>query len=126
MRDLRRNVTSEFVTDDQGNPTGGSTMAYDQPPQLTGTSTSQTKPRELIGELIWQNGILSMGRSGWTVEEVLEAALQRLQFFNTTKFRCRENSLAITKIEEALAWLDIRQRNREMQGVEDSYSTHES
>jgi hypothetical protein len=34
------------------------------------------------------------------------------------KFRCRENSLAITKLEEALMWLEKRTADREARKVE--------
>lgn len=56
--------------------------------------------------------------NGAFVEDVLWAALQRLEFFNEGKFRCRENSLAITKIEEALFILKDRQLSRSDRGVE--------
>ena len=56
--------------------------------------------------------------NGAFVEDVLWAALQRLEFFNEGKFRCRENSLAITKIEEALFILKDRQLSRSQRGVE--------
>ena len=57
-------------------------------------------------DINWQDGIIGDGvQTGAFIEDVLEAARQRLLFFNGTKFRCRENSVAITKIEEALHWL---------------------
>lgn len=34
------------------------------------------------------------------------------------KIPCRENSLAITKLEEALHWLEARTKNRKAAGVE--------
>jgi hypothetical protein len=33
-------------------------------------------------------------------------------------FPCRENSIAITRLEEALMWLDKRTANRDARGVE--------
>ncbi len=56
--------------------------------------------------------------NGAFVEDVLTACLRRLEHYNDTKFRCRENSLAITHIEEALHWLHARTANREGRGVE--------
>jgi len=105
---MRSEVTSQFITDEEGNPSGGKT--------------------EAIGiDINWQHGVVSEGgHNGAFLEDVLEAARQRLLYFNESKFRCRENSLAITKIEEALQWLAWRTRNRETQGVEDSYKTHKS
>jgi hypothetical protein len=48
----------------------------------------------------------------------LDGALQRIQFYQDGKFKCRENAIAITKIEEALLWLDKRTRDREARQVE--------
>lgn len=62
--------------------------------------------------------------TGAFVETVLSAALQRLEFYQTAsngKFKCRENAIAITKIEEALLWLDKRTRDREARQVEGTH-----
>ena len=63
---------------------------------------------------------------GVTNEELLRVLLHRINYLNDTwqggKFRCRENSLAITKIEEALMWLELRTANRVARNVE---GTHE-
>ena len=34
------------------------------------------------------------------------------------KFPCRENAMAITKLDEALMWLEARTKNRITRGVE--------
>jgi hypothetical protein len=52
------------------------------------------------------------------VEGVIQAALGRLEFYQSTEFRCRENALAITKLEEALHWCQHRTAARESRGVE--------
>lgn len=77
----------------------------------------------------WQNGPLGrvgtderVEPNGAFVEDVLAAALQRIQHYQAGDFRCRENALAITKIEEALMWLDARTRRRVAEGTE---GTHE-
>lgn len=62
------------------------------------------------GELITIN-------DGTTNEEVIEMLINRLTFLNN-KFPCRENALAITKLEESLFWLEKRTKNREKRGVE--------
>jgi hypothetical protein len=115
IRDSERKVHSNFTTDGEGNPTGGSTV-------MLGSDGIE------VIEITWQDGIVgSGGQNGAFIEDVLEAARQRLQFFNGhPRFRCRENSLAITKIEEALQWLDWRTRQRLAQGVENTYESHES
>ena len=53
---------------------------------------------------------------GTTNEEVIEVLIDRLNNLNG-KFPCRENSLAITKLEEALMWLNKRTADRVKRGV---------
>lgn len=61
-----------------------------------------------------QNGpIKEVGVNGCQVDTLLHAALLILQGFNK-KIPCRENSLAITKIEEAIHWLEHSTTNREV------------
>jgi len=75
----------------------------------------------------WQKGPLGRDEdrqepNGTFVETVIAAAVQRIEFYNEGQFRCRENSLAITHLEEALHWLQARTNRRETAGVE---GTHE-
>lgn len=60
---------------------------------------------------------LMVEREGTTNEELIEVLLDRLRTINA-QVPCRENSLAITKLEEAAHWLDARTRNRQARGVE--------
>ncbi len=75
----------------------------------------------------WQDGPLGRGGAralpnGAFVEGVIQAAIGRLEFYNSGEFRCRENSLAITHLEEALHWLDARTAKREERGVEGTHT----
>lgn len=54
---------------------------------------------------------------GTTLEEMLSTSIAHLTQLNT-KFPCRENSIAITKMQEALMWLNERTRDRRERGVE--------
>ena len=54
---------------------------------------------------------------GTTNEEVLAMLIDRLKFLGE-KLPCRENSIAITKCEEALLWLNKRTADRKARGVE--------
>lgn len=96
--------------DAQGRPNGGT---------VVGTGLSIT----------WQKGPLRADPTappsepnGAFVETVLAAAIQRVEHYNEGQFRCRENSLAITHMEEALHWLNARTVRRTEAGVE---GTHE-
>ena len=76
----------------------------------------------------WQEGPIGSGvagPNGCTLEDVLGLCLTRLRKFNSTPARCRENSIAITKIEEALHWLDARTKRRQRQGIEGTYAERE-
>lgn len=54
---------------------------------------------------------------GTTLEEMLRVSIERLQDLNE-RFSCRENAIAITKMQEALMWLNARTENRKARGVE--------
>ncbi len=54
---------------------------------------------------------------GTTNEELLEILIDRMKYLGA-KFPCRENSLATTKLEEALMWLNKRTQDRVKRGVE--------
>lgn len=65
-----------------------------------------------------QNGpIKEVGLNGCQVNEIIETAKVILEGLNK-KFPCRENSSAITKLDEALMWLEKRTKDRESRGVE--------
>jgi len=55
--------------------------------------------------------------SGCKVEDLLAVSLHRLNKLNRVR-NCRETSLAITKLEEALHWLNHRTNDRTNRGVE--------
>lgn len=118
IRDSEQRVKSEFTVDEDGNPTGGTTSMV--------APGAHPHDEHVAIEIHWQKGMIGPeGQNGAFIEDVLEAARQRLLFFNTTKFRCRENSVAITKIEEALQWLDWRTRQRLLQDMENTYEVHD-
>ena len=97
--------------DENGNPAGG---------YARGTGMA----------IEWQNGPLGRGAerqepTGAFVETVLAAVRQRIEFYQTAqnkKFACRENAIAITKIEEAMMWLDSRTKAREVRQVEGTHT----
>ena len=62
-------------------------------------------------------GTLITISDGTTNEELLEVLINRMQHLQE-KFPCRENAIAITKLDEALLWLEKRTRDRQKRGVE--------
>ena len=83
--------------------------------------------QELVNqEIQFQNGpVGDNGVNGVQNEDVIDLLGVRLRDLNH-KFPCRENSLAITKLEEANMWLRERTRIREDQGVEGKDIAHVS
>lgn len=61
--------------------------------------------------------IKEVGENGIQIDGVIEWARETIEGFNA-RFPCRENSLALTKLDEALMWLAARKANREKRGVE--------
>ncbi len=72
----------------------------------------------LITPIQFQLGpVKEVGVNGVTNEALLAIVLHRLRVLNE-KFPCRENSQAITNIEQGQMWLEQRTRNRQKRGVE--------
>lgn len=65
-----------------------------------------------------QNGpVKENGVNGCQVDTIIAAAKIMIEGLNKN-FPCRENPLAITKLDEALLWLGKRKADREARGVE--------
>lgn len=65
-----------------------------------------------------QNGpVKEKGVNGCQVDTMIEAAKIIIEGLNKN-FPCRENAVAITKLDEALMWLDKRKKDREKRNVE--------
>ena len=62
--------------------------------------------------------VKEFGENGCQMEDVLDVLVERLEGFQRGKFKCRENALAITKLQEAVHWLDHRTQDRRRRGVE--------
>ncbi len=72
----------------------------------------------------FQHGpILEVGVNGISNEALLAIVEDRLASFQEGPFACRENAVALTKIQEAMMWLQCRTRGRIMRGVEGTSET---
>lgn len=70
-------------------------------------------------DINFQDGGLSeVGPNGITDQALIAVVLDRVRGFNEGPYRCRENSVMITKLEEALMWDRKRADDRSMRGVE--------
>lgn len=73
----------------------------------------------LVTDLKFQNGGLKeVGPNGITDQALIAIVIDRVRCFNDGPYRCRENSMVITKLEEALLWMEKRSNDRARRGVE--------
>lgn len=106
---MRNKITSNHWSDENGNPAGGCTYG-------NGFAIS------------WQNGPLGRGEdriqpNGAFVEDVIAAALDRLEYYQSSKFACGHNARAITALHTALGQLHDRTADRESRDVEGTHGT---
>ena len=101
-------INETHFTDANGNPAGGSTFG----------------PGFAIS---WQNGPL--GRDGERkqpngafVENIIKAAIGRLEFYQNSRFACDENAQALINLNDALAWCESRTKKREARKVEGTHA----
>lgn len=80
-------------------------------------------PSGVIFPLYFQNGpINEAGVNGITHEALLAILADRMRSFQAGPYSCRENAIALTKIEEAQHWLHARTKGRMSRGVEGTHS----
>lgn len=111
------------VTDEPG--AGGANHRYVISGFSLETNPSAPVPRSVgasqVG-IFFQNGTIpENGVNGVTQEALLAVVIDRLRSFQAGKFACRENALALTKLEEAMHWLQHRTRSRIDRGVEGAH-----
>ena len=71
------------------------------------------------GTILFQNGpVQESGANGISMEALLAIVEDRLLGFQSGSFVCCENAVALTKIQEAMMWLQKRTRDRLARGVE--------
>jgi len=67
----------------------------------------------------FQNGSINeAGVNGVTHEALLAIVADRMRSFQSGPYSCRENALALTKVEEALQWMHKRTLDRMRRSVE--------
>ena len=104
---MRQEFFSEHWNDPNGNPEGG-------------VSTGK-------GFCIsWQRGPLGVGEerrepNGAFVEDIIHAAIERIEFYQNSQFNCQENQDALYHLRRAAERLDDRTRSRESRQVEGTH-----
>lgn len=102
-----------LVIDEPG--AGGANHTY----RLSLLADTGRHPETDAGDIQFQNGpIKESGVNGISGEALLAIVEDRLLCFQAGPFACRENAIALTKIQEAMHWLHHRTRERLARGVE--------
>ena len=105
--------TQVFACDERG--AGNANHIYD----INTVEKIDGKPIALLTQVLFQKGpIKENGVNGCMNEDLIAIVIDRLQGFQDGEYKCRENAIAITKLEEALLWLRKRTMDRERRGVE--------
>jgi hypothetical protein len=74
---------------------------------------------EILGQIRFQSGpVKEFGVNGISNEALLAIVEHRLLGFQSGQFACRENAVALTKLQEAMMWLQKRTMDRMRRGVE--------
>jgi hypothetical protein len=110
------------VRDEPGS--GGANHEYGISLNAGGKFHSFTISSDGTGLLIpFQKGpINEVGPNGITQEVLLAICIDRLQCFQNGPYKCRENAIALTHLEDAMHWLQHRTRARLARGVEGTHT----
>jgi hypothetical protein len=84
--------------------------------------TARIEDKEVLKIKFQTGGTATNAKNGIFIEDLLVLAYAKLNEFNE-HLPCSENSLALTKIEEAILWLTARKAERDFRWV---YGTEEA
>lgn len=83
--------------------------------------TNKSQDR-LLASLKFQDGpIKEAGVNGVMIEDLLTIVIDRLKGFQAGPYACKENAVALSKVELALIILNDRTKEREARGVEGTH-----
>jgi hypothetical protein len=105
---MRTPIYEQHDTDANGNPSGGVTIGRGF-------------------TIAWQNGPLAVDGvrrepTGAFVEDIVAAAIGRMEHYQASRFACAENQDALDYLKAAAARLDARTKNRQTRGVEGTHA----
>lgn len=96
-------------------------FSYNAPHRFSVSTAEQ--PSTILADIHFQEGpIKECGVNGVCNEDLIAMVISRLEHFQKSEFVCRENAMAITKLEESLLWLRKRTMGRESRGVEGTHT----
>jgi hypothetical protein len=86
--------------------------------KLAETSEQQDEVISITNVKFQKGGLADVGVNGLTDQALLAIVLDRMRGFQSGPYSCRDNAIAITKMEEALMWMGRRYADRATRGVE--------
>lgn len=108
-----------ITCDDRDPDSGNMSHDYEIRGPLGESSERAPASYEPHAFLHFQHGpIAEHGVNGITNEALIAIVIDRLNGAQEGRFKCRENAIAITKLEEASLWLAKRTLDRMARGVE--------
>lgn len=74
----------------------------------------------ILGSIDFQDGQIIDGKgiNGVMDENLIAIVISRLEGFQSSKFACKENDIALTKLQEAMLWLKNRTTDKELKNIE--------
>lgn len=118
ISELNRRNIKVFATD-EADPKDGASHEYAIEVIFDGDTANNVDHVIQRVELKFQHGPLQeAGINGITDQALIAVVLDRLRGFQAGPFSCRDNSIAITKLEEAMLWMGKRYADRAARGVE--------
>lgn len=114
---MQQTLRVRNFVDEHGNPGGGFV-------QGVGINIGwQDGPLGTAEPVFIQGGLKpdAPGHNGAFVEGVIQACVERLKYYQSSKFACTENAIALTNLEQALASLNARTKRRVSEGTEGTH-----
>lgn len=126
---MMQKVIAVHRNDPNGNPAGGRStgtgILIDWQDGPLGRHAGQCTPGVVSGTGEKSGGCVEgctrKPQNGAFVEGVIDAAINRLEYYQASKFDCLENQIAISNLRSALAVLNLRTQIREIKGVEGTH-----
>lgn len=78
--------------------------------------TQKINGKEVLHVKFQTGGTANNEKNGVFIEDLIILAITKLESYQKD-LPCRENALAITKLEESIQWLTSRKAEREVRGV---------
>lgn len=84
-------------------------------------SLESEESKELCKIHFQEGAIKEHGVNGVCNEDLIAMVIRRLEGFQDSEFKCKDNEKALEKLQESLMWLRKRTMDREIRGVEGTH-----